>query len=61
MALDLARHVNLRDVTVDPGVPVVALVNDGGTERVIDLGVDAVSVFIEANPQCIIWNAEALG
>ena len=62
MALGLARHVNLRDVTVDPGVPVVALVDDGGTEGVTDFGVGAGQCVIEANPECdIIRNAEALG
>lgn len=62
MALDSAGHVNLRDVTIDSGVLVVALVNDGRTERVADLGVGAGQRVIKANSKSyIVWNAEALG
>jgi hypothetical protein len=62
MALDSAGHVNLRDATVHSGVPVVALVNDRGTERVADLGVGAGQRVIEANSESyIIWNTETLG
>jgi len=33
-ALDLAGHINLRDVAIHPRVPVLARVNHGCTERI---------------------------
>ena len=41
MAVDSAGHVNVDDVAVDPSAPVVALVNNGGAERVTYFGVGA--------------------
>ena len=61
VAVNSAGHVNVDDVAVDAGALVLALVDDGGTEGVAHLGVDAGQRVIEANAEGhVIGDGEGL-